>query len=167
MKSYQINQINLITAICSELNRQYPGINVDHRFGKIAEAANIIVTEFGRPYVPASSNMGLEAWLNSDETGSSSLYMAWILSGGVFGHWWGRHQPEPNYPRDPDDFGRCLKMVEAVPEFKGIIYKMNDCGPEWMAVARHWDSWAKLYQENDGRGLYDLMQSAFKADRGE
>lgn len=167
MKSYQINQINLISAITNELSRQHPGIAVDHRFNKIIEAANIIVAEFGRPYVPASSNMGLEAWLNSDETGSSSLYMAWILSGGGFGHWWGRRQPEPNYPRDPDDFGRCLKMVEAVPEFKGIIYKMNDYGPEWMAVARHWDSWEKLYLENDGRDLYDLMQSAFKAARGE
>ncbi|MFV4834695.1 hypothetical protein ACNJNY_00415 [Citrobacter freundii] len=162
-----INQINLISAITNELSRQHPGIAVDHRFNKIIEAANIIVAEFGRPYVPASSNMGLEAWLNSDETGSSSLYMAWILSGGGFGHWWGRRQPEPNYPRDPDDFGRCLKMVEAVPEFKGIIYKMNDYGPEWMAVARHWDSWEKLYRENDGRDLYDLMQSAFKAARGE
>lgn len=166
MKSYQINQIKLIAAISHELNRQHPGLPADGRMNKVIEAANLIVAEYGRAYVSVVPGMGLNAWLNSDETGSSSRYMAFVLSGGTFGDWWGRTIPESAYPRDPDDFGRCLKLLQAVPEFQNNLSKMNDCGPEWQAVVQHWERWAELHHDTDGHELYVQMQNAFESARG-
>lgn len=167
MKRYEVNQIKLITAISAELQRQCPGLPVDRRFNKIIEAANLIVAEFGREPVLAKPSMGLSAWLDCDDTGSSSLYMAWVLSNGCFGDWWGRKQPEPAYPRDADDFGRCMKLIEAVPEFYGIIYKMNGSGPEWSVVAANWESWLKLYKGENLGALCDQMTNAYAKARGE
>lgn len=161
MKSYDINPIKLIAAITAELDRQHPGFPADGRFNQVIKAANIIVTEYARAYVPATPAMGLDAWLNSDDTGSSSLYMAFILSGGTFGNWWGRQIPQAAYPRDVDDLGRCLRLVDAVPEFAGIIPKMNDHGPEWSAVVLNWHDWEELYKAGNLDELTTSMQEAF------
>lgn len=67
--------------------------------------------------------MGIIAWLESDDTGSSSLYMASVLSGkpGSYSN---------HYPRDPADFGRCMRLIKAVPSLKADIGKMADHGKQ-------------------------------------
>lgn len=157
----KLNQISLITAITEELNRQIPGLPADGRMNVIIKAANDICDEYSRELVTASAGMGLEEWLNSDDTGSSSLYMAWCLSGGQFGHWHGRKQPERAYPRDPADLGRCIRLIDAVPEFGGKIPEMADRGHEWMAVTTNWAQWVELHDSGKGQKLYNEMKAAY------
>lgn len=157
----RLSQMNLISAISDEIIRQFPGITVVPRqFNSIIAAANGIVTEFAKPIVKATPGMGLEAWLDSDDTGSSSLYMAWCLSSGQFGFWQGRKQPEPAYPHDPDDLGRCIRLIEAVPEFGGKIPEMAHRGVQWLAVTTNWTRWVEMYDDGD-ESLYDAMQAAY------
>lgn len=157
----RLDQIALISAISNEICRQVPGLSAEPRlFNAVIAAANTLVAEFSKPIVKATPGMGLEAWLDSDDTGASSLYMAWCLSAGQFGYWHGRKQPEPAYPRDPDDLGRCIRLIEAVPEFGGKIPEMAHRGAKWLAVTSNWARWAEMYDDGD-ESLYDTMQAAY------
>lgn len=159
-----LDQMSLIVAINNEICRQVPGMHVEPRlFNAVIAAANTLVAEFAKPIVKATPGMGLEAWLDSDDTGASSLYMAWCLSAGQFGYWQGREQPEPAYPRDPDDLGRCIRLIEAVPEFGGKITEMAHRGAHWLAVTTNWDRWVKMYydENDDGTLVSEDMEAAY------
>ena len=36
-----------------------------------------------------------------------------------------------NYPHDTDDLGRCIRLLEAVPEFKSRLKEMATVNKEW------------------------------------
>lgn len=161
-----LDQIGLFSAINKEICKQVPGLPAEPRLMNcVIAAANMIVAEFKKPIVKATPGMGLEAWLDSDDTGSSSLYMAWCLSSGQFGYWWGRKQPEPAYPRDPDDLGRCIRLVRAVPELAERVHLMAESkhGKEWFAVAANWSRWVAMYDDenDDGTLLSEEMEAAY------
>ncbi|WP_321154015.1 hypothetical protein [Serratia nevei] len=152
----RLNQISLIAAIAKEIDRQHPGIEVEARwFNTITQAANSICAEFAKPVVKASEGMGLTAWLESDDTGASSLYMASVLTGQFIA--------ENHYPRDPADFGRCLRLVEAVPELECKIHDMSQHGKKWAVVAANWNEWAEVYRLDEGERLYRLMELSYEA----
>ncbi|MGK0688754.1 hypothetical protein ACSFC0_25740 [Serratia marcescens] len=154
--SIQIDQIQLVAAIAKEIDRQHPGAGVESRcFNTIILAANNICQEFAKPVVKASGGMGLADWLASDDTGMSSLFMASKLT-GMF-------EAEYAYPRDPADFGRCLRLIEAVPELESKIRDMSQHGKEWAVVAAHWYEWSEVYRADDGKRLYRLMQLCYEA----
>lgn len=153
--SIQINQIQLVAAITIEIERQHPGTGVESRhFNAIIRAANIVSEELSKPVVKASESMGLTAWLASDDTGASSLYMASVLTGEFIA--------ENHYPRDPADFGRCLRLVEAVPELESKIRDMSQHGKKWSVVAAHWHEWAEVDRADDGQRLYRLMRLCYE-----
>ncbi|HGN0867350.1 TPA: hypothetical protein ACKROV_000560 [Providencia alcalifaciens] len=152
----QLNQIGLISAISTELENQIPGIPAEPRYmNAIINAANLICDEFKKPIVKASSGMGLTAWLASDDTGASSKYMASILSG--------QFNVSHNYPWDPSDLGRCIRLLEAVPELESELHKMKACSPQWAAVVDNWDKWKGLHKAGEGEKLYQEMKSAYNS----
>lgn len=154
-RPYQLNQIKLICAITSEMERQCPGIPVDKRMSTVIAAATSIVNEYARVPVMASPNMGLKAWLSSDDTGASSCFMAQILSGLM--------QPNQHgdYPRDADDLGRCIRLLEAVPELVDRLERLKQCGPFWHLVVTNWCHWESLYRAEQFAELYDEMHLAY------
>lgn len=153
--SKKLDQIQIVEAIAKEIDRQHPGIAGESRlFNVIIQAANTICQEFSKPVVKASEGMGLAAWLASDDTGASSLYMASVLTGEFIA--------ENHYPRDTADFGRCLRLVEAVPELEGKILEMSQHGKKWAVVAAHWHEWAEVYRADDGQRLYRLMRLCYE-----
>ncbi|MFV9079390.1 hypothetical protein ABQ397_24215 [Serratia fonticola] len=154
--SIQLNQINLLAAITAEIDRQHPGTGVEaRRFNVIIKAANDICAEFAKPVVKASPGMGIAAWLASDDTGLSSKFMASVLTG--------EFKAENHYPRDPADFGRCLRLVNAVPGLAEKIGDMSQHGKHWAVVAAHWDEWVAVYRLKDSERLYRLMQDCYEA----
>ncbi|HCD1107773.1 hypothetical protein [Morganella morganii] len=151
-----INQIELVTAIAAEIQRQKNNaVTLEPRyFNTIIKAANMVCEEFKKPIVRASHGMGLKRWMSSDDTGLSSLYMASVLSDGGF-------TAEFAFPWDPSDFGRCIRLIEAVPEMAGFISKMQSHGPEWTAIVANWEEWKKLYHDENGEELYRQMKDAY------
>lgn len=157
-----INQIALITAISNELCRQVPGLTAEPRlYNSVIAAANLIVEAFAKPIVKASPGMGLSAWLASDDVGASSRYMAYILTGGDPRHWYGRREPEPAYPHDVGDLGRCIRLVRAVPEMEQRVHLMHTQGDKWFAVAANWVGWVQMYDDEQFEELYDAMKAAY------
>ncbi|WP_218832931.1 hypothetical protein [Serratia fonticola] len=154
--SIQLNQIKLFAAITAEIDRQHPGIGFEARwFNAITKAANDICDEFAKPVVKASLGMGIAAWLASDDTGLSSKFMASVLTG--------EFKAENHYPRDPADFGRCLRLVNAVPGLAEKIGDMSQHGNHWAVVAAHWDEWVEIYRSKDFTRLHRLMRACYEA----
>lgn len=127
-----INQVELIGAICIELDRQGVKAMVPRQYNTIVAAANRIIEELGKPAVGATAGMGMAAWLASDDTGLSSLYMAAVLS-EVFSRPYA-------HPHDADDFGRCVRLLEAVPELAPKLDLMRKSGPVWNYLINSWAS---------------------------
>lgn len=155
MKSYKLDQIALISAITQEMNKQFTGIPADERINTVIKAVNSICDEYGREPVLAEFNIGLNAWLASDDTGLSSRYMASILSGSF--------TATNNYPRDPDDLGRCIRLTISVPEYANLVHLMQASGPHWATVVHNWDHWLELFDAKEFSKLYSDMKEKYAA----
>jgi hypothetical protein len=104
----------------------------------VIAGVNTILKDLKTLYTPASPDIGLKKWLESDDAGLSSKFMACILAGGP--------PAENNHPHDPDDFVRCLKFLRAVPDCLPLI-TMAMCGPVWAGLVEKWNVIASLLQE--------------------
>lgn len=93
-------------------------------------------------------------WLRSDDTGVSSETMAAIALGADSG--------EFDAPYDPSDFGRCYRLVKAIPEIRGCFPRISELVPQFAGILAEWDSLAKIYVRDLSRhgsyGLYEKIQ---------
>jgi hypothetical protein len=137
-----LSQINLVVAIANELTRQGVGEVETRCFNAVLSAANDIVAEFEKPRRPAVPGMGLAAWLQCDDVGQSSKYMAKCLSEGGWA-------ADPAYPLDAGDFGRCVKMLEALKCERSDVKKMRDKGPVWEELVNNWLLLEKQWREGE------------------
>ena len=56
-----------------------------------------------------------------------------------------------NHPHDPDDLGRCLRLMKLVPEIReGFVERMSALSPEWQALAERWDEIAASMEAEVG-----------------
>lgn len=124
---------------------------------KVIEAADIIIAELRRDRVDAKEGMGLAAWLKSDDTGMSSMFMAHVMYGVH-----DRHANQKPYPYDPADFGRCHRFLFAVPEARAKLPMMAAHGPVWSGYVARWEEMEAMYAKEFPSGkapkLYALMQ---------
>lgn len=149
---YHLNQMALVTDIMDALARQIPDLPAEPRLMNcVIAAANTICAEFAKPIVKASTGMGLTAWLDSDDVGMSSKFMASVLSG--------QFKAEFAIPYDPADFGRCVRMIQAIPELEQQIGEMRKHGRMWTAVADNWARWSEMLDEGQNKALYEEMRS--------
>jgi hypothetical protein len=70
----------------------------------------------------------LASWMTSGDTGVSSQSIAAHMTGGNRGRWgWG-------HPHDPDDLGRCLRLLALFPEWAPRIGEMAARGVGWAGL---------------------------------
>lgn len=162
-----ISQPELLGAILKHLGDDQEVENLNERqFNAVIKAANDICDELARENQPASKGSGLAAWLASDDTGLSSRFMARQLApvadvGTVPDErpWF---DEDEHYPRDPADFGRCVRLLDAVPELRPYIDVMAGYSKQWAAIVGAWDELEALYREEYPSGkaprLYARME---------
>ncbi|MXS82249.1 hypothetical protein [Nitrosomonas oligotropha] len=102
-------------------------------------------------------------WLLADDTGVSSIAIASKMTG---------REPLYGYgvPHDQDDFGRCHRLLEAIPEFMVRIEEMAECSPQWAVLVKHWHELTQLYLSNPEEmhdRLYQLITAAPDENRVE
>lgn len=131
-----VNQIGLIGAICKYLDRNGVKVLNQRQYNAVIAGANTILDAIAKPHQPVVPGMGLDAWLKCDDTGVSSLYLAGILSG--------QFMRKPAYPHDADDFGRCVKLLQAAPELRANLGRMSDKSLAWDALVGRWDELERL-----------------------
>ncbi len=74
-----------------------------------------------------------------------------------------------NHPYDPDDFSRCYKLLEAVPEWKqkSNMRKLEKLSIPWKNLVENWDKLTEMFEQNkkenwknsDKIGMYEFMQT--------
>ena len=93
-------------------------------------------------------------WLMGRDTGISSRTIYAAITGC----------PTEDYdiPHDPDDFGRCYRLLELFPNWKAELHKVAERFPKWKPFIAAWDELTALYEEEAPSGrapkLFDRMQ---------
>ena len=156
----RINQIDLIAAIGAHIQKRHKQAECTQRqMNAIIKAATDICEAFERDDVRAKPGMGLKAWLCSDDTGLSSRFMADCLTGHRAGQ-------DAHYPHDPDDFGRCFRLLEAAPTLRKDIGVLAGTCRQWRALIENWTELEALWLEESPSGhapkLFDRMQALIK-----
>lgn len=88
-------------------------------------------------------------WVVGSDTGMSSKAIWSHMVNGCAERAWG----SVYYPLDPDDFGRCYRLLLRVPEWRPRIGEMAVYGPEWAGLAAAWDELTNLYEQEIGPGF--------------
>lgn len=76
------------------------------------------------------------AWLKGPDTGESSRAIAGEFLGLKI---WGRP------PSDPEDLGRCLRLIALAPEARAAVGHLSEQYRSWEAAAKVWDELALIY----------------------
>ena len=69
-------------------------------------------------------------WLLTGDVGASSKAMAAHLCGLPC---------SGSSPSDPDDFARCLMLLDAVPEARAGLHRMAEVSAVWAALVARWN----------------------------
>ena len=100
----------------------------------------------------------LTGWLIGKDTGVSSETMVAIY----MGHTESKSHFRFNTPWDAWDFGRCVRVVEQIPEIKEAFGKIGKLVPNFKNILENWDELLEVYQQelpNDKfPKLYKLLQ---------
>jgi hypothetical protein len=113
-------------------------------------------------------NPEITKWIVGRDTGTSSKTI-WSVMMGV----------EPDYqsePSDPDDFGRCYRLLALIPEWRPRLPEVAAKYPVWSALVREWDALTALYEDEIINGpkvkgyrslpkLYDRMKELIDEGR--
>ena len=83
----------------------------------------------------------LAEWFASRDTGLSSECVALFLSAGV---------SNGSTPMDLNDWGRCMRLLDRLPEWKERMAEMGDAGRGWPAFAERWTELADTWKAETG-----------------
>lgn len=124
--------------ICMELDRRR----------KDDEAGHVLTPELRR-------------WFATD-SGLSSKTIASVLVSELRGC-----APECNVPHDPDDFGRCYRLLKLIPNGVQRLGEVAKRFPEWTGLVQNWAELTELYEEELPTGeapkLYRRIQQLIGA----
>lgn len=101
------------------------------------------------------------AWLVSDDTGISSKTMAAIALGAT------GEGLDTDAPYDPGDFGRCLRLVSAVPELRASFDRIAAVEPRFAGILENWDELEAIYRRDLSTGKSKELYERIKTLRGD
>jgi len=99
-------------------------------------------------------------WLNGPDTGLSSRALLATIDGSRFS---GREADRHAHPHDPDDLGRCIRMLDALPELRTALPSASAMSSEWAALVAAWDEIEGLYREEFASGCAPRCYERMKA----
>jgi len=83
-------------------------------------------------------------WIVGNDTGASSeAIWAHMMGAGTPRFGW-------SYPLDPDDLGRCLRLLELIPEWKSRMPEMATRSKSWAALIANWGAIAMTMADEVG-----------------
>ena len=121
----------------------------------IIKSCDAIIAEEEPPSISAAPGMALYEWLDSDDTGLSSEFMAAVLLG--------QSEAAYSHPVDASDFGRCYRFLRAVN--RRDITKMSAESDQWKKLVENWPELEKMYETKDpalSKKLDELLKDCEK-----
>lgn len=108
-----------------------------------------------RPGLTPDTVHRIALWLLSGDTGVSSETIVRVAMGAD-----GRKGlPDDislDAPYDAHDFGRCYRLLKAIPELRPEIERTGKRVKAWAPVAKHWDELVALYERELSTGRMPL-----------
>lgn len=98
-----------------------------------------------------------EEWAAGRDTGTSSLTIYQAITGNP------SHHRCLSIPYDPDDFGRCYRLLKLFPAWREQLPKVIEICPEWKPFVEAWDELTALFE---AAGWHDRKQKP-KGDDGK
>ena len=77
-------------------------------------------------------------WIVGHDTGTSSITI-WSVMNGVEEYY------RQGIPLDVDDFGRCVRLLVRVPEYRDRLQEVANKYPEWQPIIDDWKELERLY----------------------
>lgn len=104
-----------------------------------------------------------EDWIMGHDTGTSSETIFSVMTG--------KNVRSHGDPLDPDDFGRCHRLLKLFPEWRKRMPEVAAKFPNtsWPALVREWDRLTTLYEQEvpNHRGSAPKLYDAMKKCRGD
>lgn len=101
-------------------------------------------------------------WFLNGDTGVSSETMAAIALGATK-----RGNGRMDAPHDPADFGRCYRLVKAVPEIRAHFPRIGRKCKTFTGILHHWDALVKIYERDKPTGESHELYRRIKELRGD
>jgi len=100
-----------------------------------------------------------EQWIIGYDTGTSSKTIWAVMMDAVTGN-----EPWHTFgvPGDPDDFGRCYRLLVLFPEWRARLNEVAEKFPEWIGLVREWDKLSLLYERDYPTGRSDELYKAMQ-----
>jgi hypothetical protein len=138
-----VDQMTLVIGIMKIVGDANPNLPMTSRhFNAITQAANKLSKEL-TPYKEALPDIGFQAWLNTDDVGSSSKFLAFKLTGNNAAF------TDYEHPHDSEDFIKCRKFFASVPEYTHLLPLMANESKVWAGLVDDWDLICKHIDEDD------------------
>ena len=103
-------------------------------------------------------------WIVGGDTGTSSETIWAVMMGAA--------EPKDSwrrgYPLDPDDFGRCYRLLKLIPEWRERLPEVAARYPTWRFLVQNWTLLTRMYVLTVNSGgrrapkMYDLMQACIE-----
>jgi hypothetical protein len=130
----------------------------------VTRALSALETALTRADVPVVAGMGPYAWLETDFTGRSSLFMLLAAMPDVRYPDCEELMSEAPLPRDCADFKRCVLLLVGVPQVKDLFEQIAaKGGPGWKRLLDRWGEADELLQ----RGIPGELQKVLDECRGD
>lgn len=154
--------MDLVLVIAQKLEARGIDPNI-RQTNAILRACTAIVDELAKPTVPATPDMGIASWLQSDDTGLSSRAMARAMFTSDWVRSEGPGYGDASVPVDADDFGRCYRFLRAVPEARdGRIVRVRDLSQQWAALVDAWPRLESLYEAKDWSAFGECLRACVR-----
>lgn len=158
----RINQIELISAIAAEIERQVPGAQMTARQANaMIAAADAVVAAMDMTDDMPAPGCGIERWLASDAVGRSSEYLARTLHGAV--------GLQPYHPYDAEDWWRCCNMLACVADSRARLQHFRSAiaaaNPVWCWIVTKWEYLEWLLAVDPHRCSAEIWQAVQEARR--
>lgn len=116
----------------------------------------------------AGAQKQLGNWLLNGNTGVSSNTMAAIALGANELH---DHDITDgcglDAPHDPSDFGRCYRLVLAVPEIREHFPRIGKKVKQFAGIIREWDALVWIYERDKPKGESPELYRRIRELRGD
>lgn len=63
------------------------------------------------------------------------------------------------HPHDLDDFGRCYRLLQLIPEWRFKLHIMSNVSRQWAKLVENWDEITKLYESAQLVACDNLIRS--------
>lgn len=98
-------------------------------------------------------------WVCGPDTGTSSKTIWAALSGaagpGPLHLGWSLSHYD--IPYDAADLGRCVRMLDLIPEWQGRLAEVVEVFPAYAPIIERWDELTRLYREGRGVAIYEII----------